>query len=292
MGLGVRQRDRSRRGMVLASERGDMPEGVFVHDKGLCESESVGSGTRVWASAHVLLGAVVGRDCNICDGAYVEGGAVVGDRVTVKNQVMIFEGVTIEDDAFLGPGVIFTNDVKHGDALDRTTVRRGATLGAGVVVVCGTTIGEYAFASAGVGVVATRNGSPHSFVVDNLAGASGVSECGRRPPGGPHTPRRLPGWSHVDSFLSRRIRRTRSTLSALWGIAASGGARDGVICRVAGNVTGITFLRRFSGAESRLAVHKTSSFGRRAHRTIHGRWSLAPASVAVATWPTSIGSQK
>ena len=115
-----------------------MPDGVFVHGNGLCESDTVGSGTRVWAFAHVLPGAVVGRDCNICDGAYVEGGATVGDRVTIKNQVMIFEGVTIEDDVFLGPGVIFTNDFtprafikKHGDELDTTTVRRGATLGAG-----------------------------------------------------------------------------------------------------------------------------------------------------------------
>ena len=165
-----------------------MPEGVFVHDKGLCESESVGAGTRVWAFAHVLPGAVVGRDSNICVGAYVESGAVVGDRVTVKNQVMIFEGVTVEDDVFLGPGVIFTNDMsprafikKHGDALDRTTVRRGATLGAGVVVVCGTTIGEYAF--IGAAAVVTRDVPPYSFVVGNPGRSIGwACECARRLP--------------------------------------------------------------------------------------------------------------
>jgi len=165
-----------------------MPQGVFVHDEGLCESDSVGSGTRVWAFAHVLPGAVVGRDCNICDGAYVEGGAVVGDRVTIKNQVMIFEGVTIEDDVFLGPGVIFTNDFtprafikKHGAELDTTRVRRGATLGAGVVVVCRTTIGEYAF--VGAGAVVTRDVRAHSFVVGNPGRAIGwVCECGLRLP--------------------------------------------------------------------------------------------------------------
>lgn len=165
-----------------------MPDGVFVHGNGLCESASVGSGTRVWAFAHILPGAVVGRDCNICDGAYVEGGAVIGDRVTVKNQVMIFEGVTIEDDAFLGPGVIFTNDFtprafikKHGAELDTTTVRRGATLGAGVVVVCRTTIGEYAF--IGAGAVVTRDVPAHAFVVGNPGRVIGwVCECGQRLP--------------------------------------------------------------------------------------------------------------
>ena len=145
---------------------------VFVHPHGLCESDFVGSGTRVWSFAHILVGAIVGEHCNIGDSAYVEGGAVVGDRVTVKNQVMIFEGVTIEDDVFLGPGVVFTNDLRprahikrSGNALATTTVRRGATLGAGVVVVCGTTIGANAF--IGAGTVITRDVPAHAFVVGN-----------------------------------------------------------------------------------------------------------------------------
>ena len=133
-----------------------LPDSVFVHPLGLCESEAVGPGSRVWAFAHVLEGAVVGGDCNICDGAYVESGVIVGNRVTIKNQVMLFDGVTVEDDVFLGPGVIFTNDMnprafikKHGAELLTTAVRRGATIGAGAVVVCGTTIGQYAFIGAG-----------------------------------------------------------------------------------------------------------------------------------------------
>ena len=133
---------------------------VFVHPQGLCDSDDVGDGTRVWAFAHILPGARVGRDCNVCDGAYIEGGAVVGDRVTIKNQVMIFEGVEIADDVFLGPGVAFTNDLtprarikRHGDALLGTKVEQGATLGARVTVVCGVTIGENAFVGAGAVVV-------------------------------------------------------------------------------------------------------------------------------------------
>lgn len=173
---------------ITAGRRTAGPAGPAVHPKALCESDQVGPGTRVWAFAHVLPGAVIGRDCNICDGAYVEGGARVGDRVTVKNQVMIFEGVTIEDDVFLGPGVIFTNDLhprafirKHGPELAPTVVRRGATLGAGAVVVCGTTIGEYAFVGAGATV--TRDVADHAFVVGNPARRLGYAcRCGRRLP--------------------------------------------------------------------------------------------------------------
>ncbi|MEZ5234964.1 MAG: hypothetical protein R2749_20030 [Acidimicrobiales bacterium] len=96
--------------------------GPFVHPNGLCESETVGDGTRVWAFAHVLPGAVVGRDCNIGDHAFVETGAVVGDRVTIKNAVLIWDRVTIEDDVFLGPNMIFTNDFTP-----RAHVKKGAT---------------------------------------------------------------------------------------------------------------------------------------------------------------------
>ncbi len=160
--------------------------GVRVHPQGRCESTDVGPGTRVWAFAHVLPGARVGRDCNICDGAFVEDGAVLGDRVTVKNGTLVFSGVTCEDEVFLGPNVLFTNDMRpraaikrSGDELLRTTVRRGASLGAGVVVVCGIEIGESAF--AGAGAVVTRDVPAHAFVAGNPARVKGwVCACGER----------------------------------------------------------------------------------------------------------------
>lgn len=159
---------------------------VFVHPRGLCDSDEVGAGTRVWAFAHVMAGARVGRDCNIGGGAFVEQGAVVGDRVTVKNQVMIFDGVTVEDDVFLGPGTIFTNDLRPRARIRRdwpelrpTLVRSGATLGAGVIVVCGITVGRNAFAAAGA--VLTRDVDDHALLAGNPARRIGwVCGCGER----------------------------------------------------------------------------------------------------------------
>ncbi|WP_152364182.1 acyltransferase [Microlunatus speluncae] len=161
-------------------------DGVFVHPQGLCDSNEVGAGTRIWAFAHVMAGARIGRDCNIGGGAFVEGGAELGDRVTVKNQVMIFDGVWIENDVFLGPGVIFTNDLRPRASIKRswpdllsTRVCDGATLGAGVIVVCGITIGHNAF--AGAGAVLTTDVPDHALMAGNPARQHGwVCACGQR----------------------------------------------------------------------------------------------------------------
>jgi acetyltransferase-like isoleucine patch superfamily enzyme len=138
-----------------------------------------------------MAGARVGACCNICDHAFVESGAVIGDRVTVKNRAMIWEGVTIEDDVFVGPGVIFTNDRYPRSARDPavpkpaksawlvpTLVCRSATLGAGAVIVCGVTIGR--FAMIGAGAVVTRDVPDHRLVLGNPATGRGwVCTCGR-----------------------------------------------------------------------------------------------------------------
>lgn len=164
------------------------PAPVFVHPLGLCESPDVGPGTRVWAFAHVMEGVRVGAGCNVCDHAFVETGAVVGDRVTIKNNVMIWDRVTVEDDVFLGPGVVFTNDRdpraevrKPPSELVPTLVRRGATIGANATVVCGVTVGEYAF--VGAGAVVTADVPAHALVVGNPArGIGWACACGRRLP--------------------------------------------------------------------------------------------------------------
>jgi acetyltransferase-like isoleucine patch superfamily enzyme len=159
---------------------------IFVHSLGLCESSAVGPGTRVWAFAHVMDGAVVGALCNICDHAFVESGARLGDNVTVKNAVLIWSGVTIEDDVFLGPACCFTNDLrprsknkKAAEDLIPTTVRRGATIGANATIVCGCEVGAHAFVAAGS--VVARDVAAHALAAGVPARRIGwVCECGER----------------------------------------------------------------------------------------------------------------
>jgi UDP-2-acetamido-3-amino-2,3-dideoxy-glucuronate N-acetyltransferase len=162
------------------------PPGVHVHPNGLCESAQVGAGTRVWAFAHVLEGAVVGRDCNLCDHTYIEAGAVVGDRVTVKNGVAIWDRVTIGDDVFVGPNAVFTNDVNPRAAFKKepvdfepTIVDRLSTIGANATIRCGIVIGEGAF--IGAGSVVLRDVPAYALVVGCPARAIGwMCECGQR----------------------------------------------------------------------------------------------------------------
>src|SRR5210317_648429 len=105
----------------------------FKHEKAIVESEKIGDGTRVWAFAHILPGAKVGRDCNICDHTFLENVVVVGDRVTIKPGVQLWDGVTIEDDVFIGPNVTFTNDLfprskQYPQHYATTLIRKGASI--------------------------------------------------------------------------------------------------------------------------------------------------------------------
>lgn len=164
----------------------DLDPTVFVHERALCESDRIGPRTRIWAFAHVMSGAVIGADCNICDHAFVETGAVLGDRVIVKNNVLVWDKVTIEDDVFLGPNAVLTNDMLPRVAFKNppekflpTLVRAGASIGANATVVCGVTIGRCAF--VGAGTVVLRDVPDHALVVGNPARQIGWScACGER----------------------------------------------------------------------------------------------------------------
>jgi acetyltransferase-like isoleucine patch superfamily enzyme len=160
----------------------------FAHPQALVETEEIGPGTRIWAFVHVLPGVRIGADCNICDHAFIETGVVLGNNVTVKNGVAIWQGVTVEDDVFLGPNCVLTNDrnprayiKKSGAALQTTLIRAHATVGANATILCGTTIGQYAFIGAGAVVLNTV--PDFALMVGNPARQVGwMCRCARRLP--------------------------------------------------------------------------------------------------------------
>lgn len=160
----------------------------FAHPQALVETENIGLGTRIWAFAHVLPGARIGADCNICDHAFIETGVVLGNNVTVKNGVAIWQGVTVEDNVFLGPNSVFTNDPnprayikKPGEALQTTLIRANATVGANATILCGVILGRYAF--IGAGAVVLRTVPDFALMVGNPARQAGwMCACARRLP--------------------------------------------------------------------------------------------------------------
>ncbi len=160
----------------------------FVHPSAIVDRPCrIGSGTRIWHFSHVMAGARIGRDCVLGQSSFVAGGAVVGDRVKVQNNVSIYDGVVIEDEVFLGPSCVLTNvknpraAVSRRHAFERTLLCRGCTIGANATVVCGLTVGRYAF--VGAGAVVTRDVPAHALVVGQPARQVGwACCCGERLP--------------------------------------------------------------------------------------------------------------
>lgn len=151
----------------------------FVHQNALCESEKIGAGTRVWAFAHILPGARLGKECNICDHVFIENDVIVGDRVTVKCGVQLWDGLEIGDDAFIGPNATFTNDrfprsKQYPEKFSRTIVCAMASIGANATILPGLTIGENAM--VGAGAVVTRSVPAYAIVVGNPAKIVGYVE--------------------------------------------------------------------------------------------------------------------
>lgn len=172
---------------------------VTIHPSAIVdEGAQLGDGTRVWHFVHVSAGARIGEGCSLGQGVYVGNDVRIGRHVKIQNNVSVYDAVTLEDEVFCGPSMVFTNvhnprsAVPRKDEYRRTLVRRGATLGANCTIVCGTTIGEYAFVGAGavvsrdvpafalvVGVPARRIGwmSRHGERLDLPASGHGQASC-------------------------------------------------------------------------------------------------------------------
>jgi len=129
-----------------------------IHPKSDVSTCTIGEGTKVWQFVVIIEGATIGKDCNICAHTLIEGGVVIGDRVTIKSGVFVWDGVTIKDDVFVGPGVTFTNDLyprskQHQVVFPKTIINQGASIGANATILAGIKVGEYAMIGAGSVVV-------------------------------------------------------------------------------------------------------------------------------------------
>ena len=150
----------------------------YVHPTAVVdEGAEIGKGTRIWHFSHIMKGAMIGRSCVLGQNVNVGGGAVIGNNVKIQNNVSVYTGLIIEDDVFLGPSCVLTNvpnprsQVNRHSLYERTVIKRGATIGANATIVCGVTVGRYAF--VGAGAVVTRNIPDYALVVGNPAKQKG-----------------------------------------------------------------------------------------------------------------------
>lgn len=186
----------------------------YQHPQALVDDGArIGDGTRVWAFAHVLPGAVVGADCNICDHVFIENNVVIGDRVTIKCGVQLWDGLRVEDDVFIGPNATFTNDPfprskQYPAEYPETRLCRGASIGANATILPGLTIGHDAM--IGAGAVVTRSVPANAIVVGNpgvIVGYVGVEEYSLSAPATSAKPALQPGESVALGVGGARLHR-------------------------------------------------------------------------------------
>jgi UDP-2-acetamido-3-amino-2,3-dideoxy-glucuronate N-acetyltransferase len=158
----------------------------FVHPSSIIDDNcQIGEGTKIWHFSHIMSGAVIGNNCNLGQNVVVSPKVVLGNNVRVQNNVSIYEGVICEDDVFLGPSVVLTNVINPRSAVSRkeefktTLIKKGASIGANATIVCGHTIGEYAF--IGAGAVVTKDVPAYALIVGNPGRQTGwMSEQGQK----------------------------------------------------------------------------------------------------------------
>ena len=161
---------------------------VFIHESAYVDDGAeVGAGTKIWHFCHVMPGAVIGEKCSLGQNVVVMNGTRMGRNCKIQNNVSIYEGVELEDDVFCGPSMVFTNvmnprsHVSRRNEYRRTLVRRGSSIGANATIVCGVTLGEYAF--IGAGAVVTKDVLPYALMAGVPARRIGwMCQCGERLP--------------------------------------------------------------------------------------------------------------
>jgi UDP-2-acetamido-3-amino-2,3-dideoxy-glucuronate N-acetyltransferase len=160
--------------------------GFYVHPSSVIDDDcKIGEGTRIWHFSHIMSGSVIGNNCNLGQNVVVSPKVTLGNNVRVQNNVSIYEGVICEDDVFLGPSAVLTNVINPRSAVSRkeefktTLIKKGASIGANATIVCGNTIGEYAF--IGAGAVVTKDVPAYALIVGNPGRQTGwMSEYGHK----------------------------------------------------------------------------------------------------------------
>lgn len=165
-----------------------MSEKYFVHESSyIDENVEIGEGTKIWHFSHVQSGAKIGRNCVLGQNVNIGNNVIIGNYVKIQNNVSVYEGVILEDYVFCGPSMVFTNIIDPRSKYPqvgskfykKTLVKEGATLGANCTIICGNTIGKYAF--IGAGAVVTKGVPDYALVVGNPARLIGwVSEAGQK----------------------------------------------------------------------------------------------------------------
>lgn len=158
----------------------------FVHESSYVDEPcTIGNNTKIWHFSHIMPNCILGKGCNIGQNVVISPNVILGNNVKIQNNVSVYTGVICEDDVFLGPSMVFTNVINPRSAVNRkeeykkTILKKGASVGANVTIVCGNEIGEYAL--IGAGAVVTRDILPYALVVGNPAKQIGwVSEYGHR----------------------------------------------------------------------------------------------------------------
>ncbi len=158
----------------------------FAHESAYVDDNcNIGQGTKIWHFAHIMSNCIIGTNCNIGQNVVISPDVVLGNNVKIQNNVSVYTGVICEDDVFLGPSMVFTNvinprsSVNRRGQYDKTLVKKGVSIGANATIVCGNTLGEWAF--IGAGAVITKDVKPYALMVGNPAKQIGwMSEFGHR----------------------------------------------------------------------------------------------------------------